>query len=178
MSPKERTKSSSLSEANEDNEGMRLRIFIRNLPAITALLAAALAFASCARNLTGTYMADDGGIYYLQQAGNTLWWAGLSLDRELPADFVWHRGLYFTNVFRGVINSDNTIVGEWSDVSRGLTVNSGTLMVKIGSSGGVTKLTKLTATGGFGATTWTRTDPLDDTKFNGTTLDIDRKSVV
>src|SRR5262249_3513102 len=25
---------------------------------------------------------------------------------------------------------------------------------------------------GFGATTWTRTDPLDDTEFNGTTLDI------
>jgi hypothetical protein len=129
-------------------------------------------FASCARNLTGTYMADDGGIYYLQQSGSTLWWAGLSLDRQLPADFVWHRGLYFTNVFRGVINSDNTIIGEWSDVSRGLTLNSGTLTVKIESSGGVTKLTKVTATGGFGATTWIRTDPLDDTKFNGTTLDI------
>jgi hypothetical protein len=139
---------------------------------ITALLAAGLIFASCARNLTGTYMADDGGIYYMQQSGNTLWWAGLSLDRELPIDFVWHRGLYFTNVFRGTVNTDNTIVGEWSDVSRGLTLNSGTLTVKIDSFGGVTKLTKLTATGGFGATTWTRTDPLDDTKFNGTTLDI------
>jgi hypothetical protein len=44
--------------------------------------------------------------------------------------------------------------------------------VKIDSSGGVTKLTKLTATGGFGATVWTKTDPLDDTKFNGATLDI------
>src|SRR5207249_10963234 len=104
----------------------------------TALLAASLMFASCARNLTGTYMADDGGVYYLQQSGSTLWWAGLSLDRELPADYVWHRGLSFTNVFRGTINSDNTIVGEWSDVSRGLTLNSGTLTVKIGSSGGVT----------------------------------------
>lgn len=143
-----------------------------NVCTITALVAAGLMFSSCARNLTGTYIADDGGIYYLQQSGGTLWWAGLSLDRELPADFVWHRGLYFTNVFRGTINSDNTIVGEWSDVSRGLTLNSGTLTVKIDSSGGVTKLTKLTATGGFGATTWTRTDPLDDTKFNGTTLDI------
>ena len=139
---------------------------------IMALLATGLIFASCARNLTGTYMADDGGVYYMQQSGSTLWWAGLSLDRELPADFVLHRGLYFTNVFRGVINSDNTIVGEWSDVSRGLTLNSGTLTMKIGSSGGVTKLSKLTATGGFGATTWTQTDPLDDTKFNGTTLDI------
>ena len=63
-------------------------------------------------------------------------------------------------------------MGEWSDLSRGATLNSGTLTVKIDSSGGVTKLTKLAATGGFGATTWTRTDPLDDTKFNGATLDI------
>jgi len=139
---------------------------------ITALLAASLMFASCARNLTGTYMADDGGVYYLQQSGSTLWWAGLSLDRELPAERVWHRGLDFTNVFRGTINSDNTIVGVWSDVTRGLTLNSGTLTVKIRSSGGVTQLTKLTATGGFGATIWTKSDPLDDTKFNQTTLDI------
>src|SRR5213594_3436214 len=139
---------------------------------ITVLLAAGLMFASCARNLTGTYIADDGGVYYVQQSGSTLWWAGLSLDRQLPLERVWHRGLDFTNVFRGTINSDNTIVGEWSDVSRGPTLNSGTLTVKIGSSGGVTRLTKLTATGGFGATTWTQTDPLDDTKFNGTTLDI------
>src|SRR5437762_7032828 len=92
--------------------------FLLKACTITALLATGVMFTSCARNLTGTYMADDGGIYYLQQSGNTLWWAGLSLDRELPADFVWHRGLYFHNVFRGIINSDNTIIGEWSDVSR------------------------------------------------------------
>lgn len=139
---------------------------------LAELLVVGLIFASCARNLTGTYMADDGGVYYMEQSGSTLWWAGLSLDRQLPADFVWHRGLGFTNVFRGTINSDNTIVGEWSDVSRGAALNSGTLTVKIDSSGGVTKLTKLTATGGFGATAWTKTDPLDDTKFNGSNLDI------
>src|SRR6266567_7390994 len=67
--------------------------------------------------LTGTYMADDGGIYYVQRSSNTLWWAGMSLVHpgavhgivpELPADPQWHRGLNFTNVFRGTINSDNT----------------------------------------------------------------------
>src|SRR5206468_684867 len=128
---------------------------------ITVLLAAGLMFASCARNLTGTYIADDGGVYYMQQSGSTLWWAGLSLGRELPADHVWHRGLHFTNVFRGTINSGNTIVGEWSDVTRGLTLNSGALTVKIGSSGGVTKLTKLTATG------WLRSDYLDPNRPAG-----------
>ena len=148
------------------------RCIFRFVLLLTALVATDLIFASCARTLTGTYTADDGGVYYMEQSGSTLWWAGLSLDRQLPTDYVWHRGLEFTNVFRGAINNDNTVVGEWSDVSRGATLNSGTLTVKIDSSGGVTKLTKVAATGGFGATTWTGTDPLDDTKFNGSTLDI------
>jgi hypothetical protein len=139
---------------------------------LTALAGLDLIFASCARTLTGTYVADDGGVYYMEQSGSTLWWAGMSLDTELPADLQWHRGLNFTNVFRGTINSDNTIVGEWSDLSRGATLNGGALTVKIDSSGGVTKLTKLTATGGFGATTWTKTDPLDDLQFDGATRDI------
>jgi len=128
------------------------RSIVRFTLFITTLLVVDLVFTSCGRNLTGTYTADDGGVYYMEQAGNTLWWAGLSLDRQLPADYVWHRGLYFTNVFRGTTNSDNTVVGEWCDVSRGVTLNSGTLEVRIGSSGGVTHLTKVAATGGFGAT--------------------------
>ena len=141
-----------------------------------ALLVAGLMFALRALlhaeppNLTGTYMADDGGIYFVQQSGNTFWWAGMSLDQGLSADKVWHRGLSFTNVFRGTINSDNTIVGDWSDVTRGTILQSGTLTVKIGSSGGVTQLTKLAATGGFGATSWTQTDPLGDVSFTGTDL--------
>ena len=125
-----------------------------------------------AADLTGTYMADDGGIYYVQQSGNVLWWAGLSLDHELPPDLQWHRGLNFTNVFRGTVNSDNTVAGEWSDVSRGSTLNYGTLKVAIGNAGGVIQFTKVSSTGGFGATTWTRTNPLDDTKVNGVTSDI------
>src|SRR5438105_1915106 len=59
--------------------------------------------------LTGTYHADDGGIYYVQRSSNTLWWAGMSLDKEpVSADLQWHHGLSSTNVFRGNINSDNT----------------------------------------------------------------------
>lgn len=148
---------------------------VAGLPSSASAQAAQNAITSTGPNLpdlTGTYTADDGGIYYLQQVGSTLWWAGLSLDRSLSADQVWHRGLGFTNVFRGTINIDYTITGDWSDVSRGMTLNSGTLKLVIGSSGGVTQLTKVLATGGFGATTWTQTGPLDDTLFNGSTLDI------
>src|SRR5437660_9923352 len=60
-------------------------------------------------NLTGTYMADDGGIYYVQQSGSTLWWAGMSLDSDLSADLQWQRGLKFTNVLLGDIKSDKTM---------------------------------------------------------------------
>src|SRR4051794_24324958 len=80
--------------------------------------------------LTGTYRADDGGIYYVQRSSNTLCWVGMSLDSELPADLQWHRGLNFANVFRGTINSDNTVTGEWSDVPRGTSCNGGTLTIR------------------------------------------------
>jgi len=122
--------------------------------------------------LTGTYRADDGGIYYVQRSFNTLWWAGMSLDSELPADLQWHRGLNFTNVFRGTINSDNTVSGEWSDVTRGASLNGGTLSIRFSNSGGVTQFTRIAATGNFGATTWTKIDPLDDLVFDGVSRDI------
>ena len=92
-------------------------------------------------NLTGTYMADDGGIYYVQQSGSTLWWAGMSLDSDLPPDFQWHRGLTFTNAFRGTINSDGTISGYWSDVTRGTILQNGTLTISVSNSGGLTQFT-------------------------------------
>jgi hypothetical protein len=34
-------------------------------------------------NLTGTWIANDGGTYYIRQTGNELWWAGFSV--ETPA---------------------------------------------------------------------------------------------
>src|ERR1700751_516342 len=78
------------------------------------------------QDYSGTYMADDGAIYYVQQSGNLLWWAGMSLDPNLQADLQFHRGLQFTNVFRGTI-SNNEVTGEWSDVSRGVSLNFGVL---------------------------------------------------
>src|SRR5262249_27531643 len=49
------------------------------------------------KNLTGLYAADDGGIYYLRQRGNVVWWSGMS-DREGPADEL---GRTWNNVGRG-----------------------------------------------------------------------------
>lgn len=145
---------------------------------MTAIMLIALAYALPRLNaqtpdVTGTYRADDGGIYYVQQSssGSQVWWAGMSLDSGMTADKVWHRGLEFTNVFRGTI-SGNSITGEWADVARGSILQSGTLTLTIGGTTGAAQLTKTSATGGFGASTWNQTPPLDDTKFNGNTLNI------
>src|SRR5262249_41246567 len=116
--------------------------------------------------------ANDGGVYYIQQVGTFLWWAGMSLDAGLPRDNVWHRGLDSTNVFRGTITTSNLVVGEYADVSRGLTLNSGRLILVIDNPGVVPQLTVVRATGRFRATVLTQTDPLDDTQFQGTPHDI------
>ncbi len=105
-------------------------------------------------DLTGTWSADDGGIYYVRQLGNTIWWAGLSTDSpQGQNDF--QRGLRFTNVFRGTIEG-NTIKGTWADIPRGQSVKSGTLTLSIASIGfpvGIV-LERQSETGGFGGKTW------------------------
>jgi hypothetical protein len=121
-------------------------------------------------DLSGTYYSDDGSIYYLQQKGNTLWWAGLSLDPGLNVDQIWHRGVDSTNVFRGTIVNNVTVVGDWTDVTRGATLNSGTLLLAIGvtSSGTGWQLTRISESGGFRASVLTQSIPIDDRTFNGT----------
>lgn len=96
----------------------------------------------------------------------------LEKEKKLSAQVQWHRGLAFTNVFCGTIHSDNTITGEWCEVPRGASLNGGTLTIRFSHSGGVTQLSKISATGGFRATTWHKGDPLDDLRFNGATMDI------
>jgi hypothetical protein len=157
----------------------QIRILATKLRLPAALLAALLvAFAlwSCnpdgLPNLSGTYMADDGGIYYVQQSGKTLWWAGMSLDRELPPDLQWHRGLSFTNVFSGTIGRRNIVTGGWSDVPRGTILSHGQLKLQVTASGAGIEFVKVAATGGFGGSKWHRIAALDDTSFNGSGMDI------
>jgi hypothetical protein len=123
-------------------------------------------------NLTGTYGGDDGGVYYVQQSGTVLSWAGLSSDSGMNPDGVWHRGLEFTNVFRGTINCDYTVTGNWSDVTRGSILQSGTLDLSISYFNGNLRLTILSQTGNFGGTILTQRSPLDDTRQDTLILDI------
>src|SRR6266545_2679850 len=102
-------------------------------------------------NLTGTWIANDGAIYYLRQTGNELWWAGFSV--ETPAGISdLHKGLLFTNVFHGQL-SGNTVSGEWADVPRGRLLNSGTLTLSVSAD----QIQRQAVTGGFGAAVWNRT---------------------
>jgi len=51
--------------------------------------AAALPLLADTPGPSGTYRGDDGGIYYVQQSGNVLWWAGMSLDTQPTPDLQW-----------------------------------------------------------------------------------------
>lgn len=115
----------------------------------------ALASAVVLPDLTGTYSGDDGGLYYMQQSGSTLWWAGLSIDPTKAMETQWHRGLDFTHVFSGTIFCDGHIEGRWADVPRGAALGSGTLNLVIDSpSGGLAHLRQTASTGGMTAKSW------------------------
>ena len=58
-------------------------------------------------DLTGAWAGDDGGIYYVRQRDNVIWWNGMS-SRNYPAEVL---GRDWNNVGRGEINDDLTIVG-------------------------------------------------------------------
>jgi hypothetical protein len=103
--------------------------------------------------LTGTWQGDDGAIYYLRQIGSQLWWAGFSVDSSLGASDL-HWGLRFSNVFQGQVSGD-TITGDWADVPKGSSLNSGTLTL----NGSANQLQRQSETGGFGATLWNRIAP-------------------
>lgn len=94
-------------------------------------------------DLTGIWSCDDGGLYYIRQIGETVWWYGEQSSPN-PA---------FSNVATGTIDG-NTVNLNWVDVPKGGTTSSGTLVLNIESSD---ELTAVQKTGGFGGSTWTRT---------------------
>ena len=95
--------------------------------------------------LTGIWQANDGGMYFLQQIADILWWVGLSRVGS------FYPGLDFCNVYRGKITG-NIVTGEWSDVPR-ITSNRGRMTLRSAQA----QLLRDPATGdGFSASTWWR----------------------
>jgi len=138
------------------------------LVAVVLFLAAATSRAQ--PDLTGAWSADDGGIYYLRQVGDRLWWAGFSTENP-GGDRDVHKGLRFSNVFQGRIIGTK-IAGEWADVPRGQNFNSGSLTLEVGTG----NLHRLSATGGFGATAWRRTSSVASSRDIFTIFDRVKKN--
>ena len=107
----------------------------------------------CYRDLTGKWIGNDGGKYYIRQIDKTVWWFGFN---------TLSIGEGFSNVFHGIRSGngsgDPTIFGQWQDVPLGGTKGSGSFDIQIDPTG--TKLTKFNSNGDFfGASEWTKSDP-------------------
>lgn len=94
-------------------------------------------------DLTGTWIGDDGGRYYLRQVDSNIYWYG----EQKPTNPMW------TNVFHGKLDGDK-IKGRWADVPKGRMGNAGKLKLKIKYGGNILVATE--KTGGFGGSQWTR----------------------
>lgn len=123
-----------------------------------------------AYNLTGKWQGNDGGIYYIRQLGNTIWWYG----ENSPNNPSW------SNVANGHI-SGNMLNLQWSDVPKGSIMNNGNLTLEVLSEG---KIVARNKTGGFGGSEWTkqgyvpppsqpqRQKVFQNPKYNGYIVDI------
>lgn len=105
----------------------------------------------CQKDLTGRWVADDGGKYYIRQFnGNHLWWLGSN---------VFKPGEGFTNVFSGTRHDyyGKSLLGDWQDVPLGSNSGSGELSIYITESH--TKMHKTYSRGNsFGGSERTRAD--------------------
>jgi hypothetical protein len=114
---------------------------------------------AAAVDLTGYWLADDGCQYYISQAADKGWWAGLDNQGTLQD------GLQVSTVFFGQIplilhppgtGIEDTIEGEWFDVPRASAMSSGQLSLRISLGTGEPVLFRTFASGRFRATQWHR----------------------
>lgn len=92
-------------------------------------------------NLTGRWKGNDGGIYYIRQIGDEIFWFGESRDQPSWA-----------NVYHGSILGKR-IIGSWAHVPTSNVRQAGEIELKIESSRRIVAIEK---TGGFSGTIWQR----------------------
>jgi hypothetical protein len=138
--------------------------------------------AQCLFNLSGKWIGDDGGTYFIGQNGfpgtgvtPKIWWFGSNSLGEKAG---------FSNVFQGEMKGGDPsgkwiISGKWADVPMGKTNGNGEIALVVET---YTKydekgknpvaydvLTKVSDTGGFGGTELTRPQPhCGDVNTSGT----------
>ena len=113
---------------------------------------------SCNTELTGKWIANDGGVYYIDQRGDKIRWFGSTLFNDDAINS--HTGFEYANEALGDITNSNTGNGTqihltWNDVVP-ISDNSlkGALDLFAYPSGA--KIVTISAHGGFGASEWTR----------------------
>lgn len=130
---------------------MRARFGLVLAVLLTTMSLSTPAFALCEapKTMTGTWKANDGGTYYVREAGTTIWWMGENKKAG------------FTNVFRGT-RSGNVVTGSWADIKGG--IGSGLLSLTIIGTKGVLGFKQKSSTGGFAGSSWYQ--PCDDVGQN------------
>jgi hypothetical protein len=106
--------------------------------------------------LTGAWAGNDGGVYYIRQVGDCVWWFGTEV-KDIALGPTDQRG--FANVASGRIVGTQIDL-EWVDIPLGYTVNGGGLTFIYDKDRG--RLTLLEQRGGnipFGGTVLTRIEP-------------------
>ena len=95
-----------------------------------------------ASNLSGAWNCDDGGVYFIRQVGNELWWYGQSSGG----------GRAWSNVFHGVIRGDQ-VAGRWADVPKGRNREYGEMVLLISDAN---RLDRISGGQNFGGRVWSR----------------------
>jgi hypothetical protein len=77
--------------------------------------------------LTGRWSVADGGVYFVRQIDDTVWWSGMSDAAQFsrPIGFDW------SNVGKGTLRGDVLDI-EYADVPRGSIFGSGAISLKVG----------------------------------------------
>lgn len=92
-------------------------------------------------DLTGVWLCDDGGTYYIRQLGSSVYWYG----ENNPVSPQW------SNVAYGKLDGD-ILVLMWADVPKGTNRVHGILVLRVGPNA----MSVIQKTGGFGGNRWWR----------------------
>ena len=107
--------------------------------------------------LSGAWLGSEGGVYYIRQVGDCLWWFGTDV-RDIEPGLTDQSG--FANVASGRVDGDRIEV-EWADLPLGDTLGGGGLTLVYDAE--KDQLTKIEQRGDwqpFGARTFTRIEPV------------------
>jgi diacylglycerol O-acyltransferase / trehalose O-mycolyltransferase len=112
-------------QAPTTDSGMDLRGLSTREPAETCA-PAQVPFDADHIQLTGRWMADDGGMYYISQVDDTVWWSGMSDYEQRYGEM----GRDWNNVAQGTLDGE-LIRMQFADIPHGNVWGHGDLLVRV-----------------------------------------------